>query len=306
MRILITGATGLVGSEIVSILKQTNTEIHFLSTSKDKLSGDNRIKGFYWDPQGGIMDENALIGVDAIIHLAGASIDHRWTEAYKQEIIESRVFSTNLLYTTLKHNPHQVTQIVAASAIGIYPDSLSKVYTEASQSRAEDFLGHVVVKWENGLDKFSRIGIKVCKLRTGLVLSDKGGALPQMAKPVKLGLGAAFGSGKQIQSWIHISDLARMYLFALTNQLEGVYNAVAPNPVSNQDLTRSIANVLSKNIILPNVPKFAMKIALGEMHQLLFTGQFVSSDKISETGFNFQFSDINDALRDLLQQKSLA
>ena len=109
MRILITGATGLVGSEIVSILKQTNTEIHFLSTSKDKLSGDNRIKGFYWDPQGGIMDENALIGVDAIIHLAGASIDHRWTEAYKQEIIESRVFSTNLLYTTLKHNPHQVT-----------------------------------------------------------------------------------------------------------------------------------------------------------------------------------------------------
>ncbi|HEY0045637.1 MAG TPA: TIGR01777 family oxidoreductase [Flavobacterium sp.] len=301
MRVLITGATGLVGSELVSILHHNNVDVHYLSTSKDKIKSENNFKGFYWDPHKGIMDENAFIGVDAIVHLAGASIDGRWTDSYKQEIIESRIFSANLLFNTLKNNPNQVRQFVSASAIGIYPDSLTKIYTEDSREKATDFLGNVVEKWEAGVDRFDRIGIKVCKLRTGLVLSDSGGALPQMAKPIKLGIGAAFGSGKQFQSWIHVRDLAQMYFYALQHQLEGVYNAVAPNPVSNEVLTKSIAKTLSKSIILPNIPKFAMNLLLGEMHQLLFSGQFVSSKKISAAGFNFQFPELDQALKDLLQ-----
>ena len=301
MRVLITGATGLVGSELVSILHQNAVDVHYLSTSKDKIKSENNFKGFYWDPHKGIMDESAFIGVDAIVHLAGASIDGRWTDSYKQEIIESRIFSANLLFNTLKNNPNQVRQFVSASAIGIYPDSLTKIYTEDSREKATDFLGNVVEKWEAGVDRFDRIGIKVCKLRTGLVLSDSGGALPQMAKPIKLGIGAAFGSGKQIQSWIHVRDLAQMYFYALQHQLEGVYNAVAPNPVSNEVLTKSIAKTLSKPIILPNIPKFAMNLLLGEMHQLLFSGQFVSSKKISAAGFNFQFPELDQALKDLLQ-----
>jgi hypothetical protein len=301
MRVLITGATGLVGSELVSILHHNNVDVNYLSTSKDKIKSENNFKGFYWDPHKGIMDESAFIGVDAIVHLAGASIDGRWTDSYKQEIIESRIFSANLLFNTLKNNPNQVRQFVSASAIGIYPDSLTKIYTEDSREKATDFLGNVVEKWEAGVDRFDRIGFKVCKLRTGLVLSDSGGALPQMAKPIKLGIGAAFGSGKQIQSWIHVRDLSQMYFYALQHQLEGVYNAVAPNPVSNEVLTKSIAKTLSKSIILPNIPKFAMNLLLGEMHQLLFSGQFVSSKKISAAGFNFQFPELDQALKDLLQ-----
>jgi len=300
MKILITGATGLVGSELVSLLLQNGETVHYLSTSKKKLESQSNYKGFYWNPQQGIIDENCFIGVDAIIHLAGANIGKRWTKNYKQEIIESRILSSNLLFKSLKDFPHQVKQIVSASAVGIYPDDLKKVYTESEKEVDNSFLGNVVLKWEESVDKFKLLDIKVCKLRTGLVLSNKGGALMEMVKPIKYGAGAPFGSGRQVQSWIHIHDLAELYYFAVKNSWQGVFNAVAPNPVTNKELTEEIATAVKRPIIIPTMPKFLMSIVLGEMHMMLFTSQNVSSQKASDNGFVFKYKIVEKALNHLL------
>lgn len=300
MKILITGATGLVGNELVSLLLQNGETVHYLTTNKKKIESQSNYKGFYWNPDQGLIDENCFIGVDAIIHLAGANIGKRWTRNYKQEIIESRILSSNLLFKSLKDFPHQVKQIVSASAVGIYPDNLKKLYSESEKQVDDSFLGNVVLKWEESVDKFKLLNIKVCKLRTGLVLSNKGGALMQMQKPIKYGAGAPFGSGKQVQSWIHIHDLVEMYYFAVKNSWQGVYNAVAPNPVTNKQLTEEIATVIKRPIIIPTLPRFLMKLVLGEMHIMLFTSQNVSSQKASDNGFVFRYKIIEKALKHLL------
>lgn len=300
MKVLITGATGLVGKELIALLLENGIEIHYLTTSKSKIESNPFYQGFYWNPEQSIIDENCLMGVDAIIHLAGATVSKRWTANYKQEIIESRTLSSNLLYTCLKNHPNQVKQIVSASAIGIYPDSLTQVYTEDNKSIDDSFLGHVVMKWEESVDVFRRLNVKVCKLRIGLVLSHKGGALSEMIKPIKLGIGSPFGSGKQIQSWIHIEDLAAMFQYAVLNNWEGVFNAVAPNPVSNAELTKAIARTLGKPVFMPNVPKFAMKLLLGEMHQILFSSQHVSAAKAEINGFQFRYRELTKTLDNLL------
>lgn len=301
MRILITGATGLVGSELVSLLLQNGIEVHYLTTSKDKIIKEDKYHGFFWNPEQGIIDENAFLGVDAIINLAGASISKRWTNAYKQEIIESRIASSNTLYKALKENPHQVKQIVSASAIGIYPNNPKVVYTEDFKAYDDNFLSNVVIKWEQSVDKFQQLNIKVCKLRTGIVLAKNGGALQEMIKPVKLGLGAAFGTGNQISSWIHIHDLAAMYRFAVKNNWEGTFNAVAPNPVTNQALTILLAKKLHKPLFLPNIPRFVMRLMLGEMHQLLFSDQNVSAQKAIDRRFEFKFRTADQALSDIIK-----
>lgn len=300
MKILITGATGLVGQALTELLLQNGIKINYLTTNKNKIQYQPNYQGFYWDPESGIIDENCLIGVKAIIHLAGSTIAKRWTTQYKQEIIESRVLSANLLYKTLKNNPHQVKQFISASAIGIYPDSLQNWYTETFTNFSDSFLSNVVVKWEDSVNQMERLNIKVCKLRIGLVLSLKGGALPQLVKPIRMGFGAPFGTGKQFQSWIHIHDLAKMFLFALKNNLNGVYNAVAPNPISNKELVSNIAEALDSPLLLPNIPRFVMKLALGEMHTLLFESQNVSSNKITQLGFEFKYKTIHTALENLL------
>lgn len=300
MKILITGATGLVGKELTALLLENGNEIHYLTTSQSKIESKPNYLGFYWNPEKSIIDENCLMGVDAIVHLAGATVSKRWTTSYKQEIIESRTLSSNLLYSCLKNHPNSVKQIVSASAIGIYPDSLTQVYTEDNKSVDDSFLGQVVVKWEESVDVFSRLNIKVCKLRTGLVLAKKGGALTEMLKPIKMGLGSPFGSGKQVQSWIHLEDLANMYLFAIQNQWEGTFNAVAPNPVTNAELTKAIAKTINKPLFMPNIPKFAMKLVLGEMHQLLFSSQNVSAAKAEKNGFQFRYRDLTKTLDNLL------
>jgi len=300
MKILITGATGLVGNALTELLLQNGIKVNYLTTSKNKIQYHPNYQGFYWDPESGIIDENCLIGVKAIIHLAGASIAKRWTPQYMQEIIESRVLSSNLLYTTLKNNPHHVKQFISASAIGIYPDSLQNFYTEEFKDFNDSFLSNVVVKWEQSVNQIERLNINVCKLRTGLVLSTKGGAFPQLLKPINLGIGSAFGSGKQMQSWIHIYDLANMFLFALENNLSGTYNAVGPSPVTNHELIFEMAQMLNKPFFMPNVPRLAMKLILGEMHTLLFESQNVSSQKITQAGFVFKYKTIHTALEQLL------
>jgi hypothetical protein len=301
MKILITGATGLIGTELVALLLQNGITVHYLTTSKKKIESKPNYHGFFWNPNQGIIDENALMGVDSIIHLAGATVAKRWTSKYKQEIIESRILSSNVLFKALKDNPHSVKQIVSASAIGIYPDSLTKNYTEENADIDESFLGKVVMKWEESVNKFKLLNIKVTKIRTGLVLSTKGGALPEMLKPINMGIGSPFGSGKQVQSWIHINDLVELYLFAVQNELNGAYNAVAPNPVTNKKLTQEIAAVVKKPLFMPNIPKFLMALVLGEMHTILFASQNVSSDKIQEEGFKFQYKQLDKALINLLE-----
>jgi len=300
MKVLITGATGLIGTELVSLLLQNGISVNYLTTSKKKIVNELNYNGFYWSPEQGLIDENCLMGVDSIINLAGANIAKRWTNSYKQEIIESRLLSSALLFKALKNNPNQVKQIISASGTSIYPNSDTIIYDENSTQVNDSFLGNVVVKWEESTDKFASLGLKVCKLRTGIVLSTKGGALVEMLKTIKLGLGSAFGSGKQIQSWIHIHDIAALYLFAIKNDLEGVYNAVSPNPVTNQELTFTIAKVLKKPLFMPNIPKFVMKLMLGEMHELLFENRNLSAKKIEEKGFEFKYKTIDKALINIL------
>ena len=299
MKILVTGATGLIGNELVKLLLAKNHSVNYLTTSKSKIVSKPNYKGFYWNPEQSKIDENCIYEVDVVINLAGANIAKRWTNAYKQEIIESRILSSELLYNLIKKNPNQVKQFVSASGTAIYPESFSKVYDETTKETEDSFLSNVVKKWEESANRFQVLGIKVCKLRTGMVLSNVGGALPEMMKPIKIGFGAAMGNGKQMQSWIHIDDLVSMYSFVVENQLEGVYNAVTPNPISSQELTTVIAKTLKKPLFLPNIPQFMMKLVLGEMSYLLFSSKNVSSDKIMKLGFQFLFLNIKEALVNL-------
>ena len=301
MKILITGATGFVGKQLSKLLIDNNISINYLSTSKTKIESKPNYQGFYWNPDEGKIDESSLIGVDAIIHLAGANIAKRWTKSYKQEIIESRILSTNLLYNTLKRNPHQVKQIISASGTAIYPDSFSKIYSETETEIADGFLSNVVVNWEKSVDQFKLLAIKVCKVRTGIVYDKDGGALAEILKPIKLGFGSSYGSGKQIQSWIHIHDVVNLYYFLLKNNSEGVYNAVAPETVSDEKLTKAIARILKKPLFMPNIPRFVMQLILGYMCELLFTNKNISSKKAINEGFKFKFPDIDVALEDILK-----
>lgn len=300
MKVLVTGATGLIGTELVSLLLQNGISVNYLTTSKNKIVNELNYNGFYWSPEKGIIDENCLMEVDSIINLAGANISKRWTNSYKQEIIESRLLSSALLFKAIKNNPNQVKQIVSASGTSIYPNSDTVIYDENSTQVNNSFLGNVVIKWEESTDKFASLGLKVCKLRTGIVLSTKGGALVEMLKTIKIGLGSSFGSGKQIQTWIHIHDIAALYYFAIKNNLDGVYNAVSPNPVSNEELTVAISKVLKKPLFMPNIPKFIMKLILGEMHELLFENRNLSAKKIIDKGFVFKYKTIDEALKNIL------
>lgn len=299
MRVLITGATGLIGKELVKLLLEKNHSVHYLTTSKTKIEEKPNYIGFYWNPQQGKIDESCLYGVDVIVHLAGANIAKRWTNAYRQEIIESRTLSGELLFNLIKKTPNQVKQIISASGTAIYPDSLDKVYDETATATEDSFLSHVVKKWEETANRFQVLGLKVCKLRTGIVLSNQGGALPEMVKPIALGLGAGMGSGKQMQSWIHIADLVALYYMAIEKQWDGIYNAVTPHPVSNQELTKVIAKTLKKPLFLPNIPKFVMQLVLGDMCYLLFSGKNLSAQKVIDAGFHFRFPDIEKALMNL-------
>ncbi len=304
MRILITGATGLVGSEITRQCHEQGINVNFLTTSKGKIEKSETYRGYYWNPSSGEIDVKCLEGVGAIINLAGASVFQPWTDSNKKKILNSRIESLNLLYKTLKENSHEVGQLVSASAIGIYPSSRSKMYEEDDNLVADDFLGEVSEKWEAAADKFEDLKLRVAKVRIGIVLSADGGALPQIMKPVKFNLGAPLGSGKQWQSWIHIRDLARIFLYIISNGLTGIYNGVAPNPATNEELTKEVAYALDKKLWLPKVPGLALKAAMGEMSSVVLGSQLVSSGKIQDEGFDFHFVNLRPAIQDLLNKKT--
>lgn len=305
MRVLITGATGLVGQAITKVLHDKGIPVNYLTTSKEKISTSEEFRGYYWDPAKGEIDLDCFQNVQAIINLAGATIAKRWTPSYKKKIISSRVDSLK----TLKKGLGQIDStdlecFVSASAIGIYPDSLFHYYEEDDKETGKGFLGKVVKKWEAEADTFKELGIEVAKVRIGVVLSTEGGALPKMAMPIKNFVGAPLGSGNQWQSWIHIEDLAQMFVFIVENNLKGVFNGVSPNPVTNTKMTKELARILERPLWLPHVPKFILKTVLGKMATLVLASQRVSSKKIESKGFTFQYGNICTALEDLYMESS--
>lgn len=303
MTYLITGATGLVGKEITRLCHYAGIAVNYLTTSREKIVTQENYKGFYWNPEKGEIDINCLEGVSAIINLAGSSISKRWTTAYKETILSSRINSLRTLYDAIqKGNASEIKSFVSASAIGIYPNSLEKYYDEQENQVDSSFLGEVVKQWEFEVDKFDNLNLSIAKIRIGLVMTSDGGALPQMAKPVKMFAGAAFGSGEQWQSWIHLTDLARIFLFAVENKLAGTYNGVAPNPVSQNKLIKEIAQVFKKPLLLPNIPRFFIKTILGEMSYLVLASQRVSCKKIEENGFVFEHPNISEALQSIFHK----
>lgn len=300
MRVLITGATGMIGSELTRLCHEKGIDVNYLTTSKSKISKKENYQGFYWDPKNGEIEAGCLKGVNAIVHLAGASIAEPWSPSYKKKIIRSRTETAALLFRTLKENEHQVENFISASAIGYYPSSLQKLYHEDYPEASPGFVGEVVKKWEAAADEFEKEGIDVAKIRVGLVLAKDGGMLTKVKKPVSINMGAPLGSGKQWQSWIHLEDLAGIFLFAIEHQLTGIYNAVAPNPVTNKELTKELASQMNKAVWLPNVPSFVLKGLLGEMSQIVLSSQLVSSDKIQSAGYAFKFKNLARALADLV------
>ncbi|NOT75383.1 MAG: TIGR01777 family protein [Cyclobacteriaceae bacterium] len=296
--ILITGASGLVGSRLTELFLQKGYQVAHLG--REKKSGS--VPSFVWDVKKGKLDPAALAGVDTIIHLAGAGVaDKRWSEERKKEILESRTLSSALLYNTLKNEKHSVKTFISASAIGIYGFGLDDniVATEESEY-GTDFLSTVVVRWEKEVDNITSLGIRVSKIRIGIVLSEKGGALTEMARPVKLFVGSPLGSGRQILSWIHMDDLCGIFLKAVEDgAMVGAYNAVAPHPVSNREMTKAIAKILHKPLWAPAVPGFVLHIVIGEMAVIVINGRNVSADKIQRAGYQFRFTELETALKDL-------
>ncbi len=300
MRVLITGATGTIGSKLVELCHQKGWSVNYLTTRKEKIVSKPNYQGFYWNPKEQEIDVNCLENVDAIIHLVGASVAKKWTPEHKEEIFNSRTQTTKLLYNTIKSGKYPVKKVVSASAIGVYPSSLTNYYDENYPEKSHHFLGQVVQQWEEAVNRFTFLNIDVTKLRIGIVLSKEEGALPKMVKPIKMGVGSAFGNGKQWQSWIHIDDLVNMFVYVIEHNIKGIINAVSPNPISNTELTKTIAKQLDKPLWLPNIPKAVLKLVLGDMHEILFDSQRVSSKKIESLGFTFKHYNLQSALEDLV------
>ncbi|GAB3549394.1 TIGR01777 family oxidoreductase [Spirosoma fluminis] len=299
--VLITGGTGTIGRRLTQLLLQQGYQVSHLSRSTHSSPS---VKTYQWDIKQGHIDPQAIATADHIIHLAGAGIaDERWTDARKDEILTSRTRSTELLAQALSKNPHQVKSFIASSAIGYYGgDTGDRPLTETSQG-GSDFLAQVTRAWERSEDQVAALGIRTVKLRTGVVLTMEGGALPKLAQPIRLGAGAPIGSGQQYISWIHLDDLCQLYIQALTDpSWQGTYNAVAPTPVTNETLTRAIAQVLHRPIILPNIPTFAIKLAFGELAIAVTGGNYVLNKRIAEeTSFRYQYADLTKALENLLR-----
>ena len=293
--ILITGGTGLIGRHLRTVLEKCGYQVSILSRSKIERTNIT----CYWNPEAGEIDSRSLVNSDIIIHLAGASIaGGRWTKEYKQKIIDSRVLSTRLLYESLKRQS-RVKTFISASAIGIYGNRGDQWVDEYCSLPAV-FLANTCRQWEAEVQKITELGIRVVILRTGLVLADDGGILPVLTRPVKWGVGSILGNGNQFMSWIHINDLCRIYLKAVKDSsIYGTYNAVAPHPVTHREFMKTLANVCHRPLWLPPVHEGALKLFLGEKAELVLGGQRVSSKKITEAGFNFEFTKLEHALRSL-------
>ena len=328
MKILITGATGLIGSQIINDALSRGIEVNFLTTRRIKTVNENKLKGFYWNPENSHIENlECFEKVDTIIHLAGSRIDKRWTKRYKKKILESRIKSLEFLFTLIKTNNFLVNHLISASAIGCYPASKSKEFDENEPIKTDNFISKVVNDWELAANKFNSIGIPVSIVRIGLVVSAKGGFFRKIVQSMfYTKIAVIFGDGMQFQSWIHIKDVSAIFLFISKNKLFGNFNAVAPNPITNLEMVNTTKNqiydVLSnknfetfmrkwfkfdyvgfnKRLFIHfsvRVPKIVFKFIFGEMHSILFSSQKVSSKKIENSGYTFKYSNFDNAIVNL-------
>jgi uncharacterized protein (TIGR01777 family) len=328
MKILITGATGLIGSQIINDALSQGIEVNFLTTRRIKTVNENKLNGFYWNPDNSHIENlECFEKVDTIIHLAGSRIDKRWTNRYKKKILESRIKSLEFLFSVIQSNNFSVNHLISASAIGCYPSSESKEFNENDPIKADNFLSKVVNDWELAANKFNSIGIPVSIVRIGLVVSAKGGFFRKTVESMfYTKIAVIFGDGKQFQSWIHIEDVSAIFLFILKNKLLGNFNAVAPNPITNLEMVNTTKNQLYDVLLNKNfesftgkwfsydyigfkkkllvyfsvkVPRKFFKFIFGEMHSILFSSQKVSPKKIQNSGYNFKYSTFDNAIVNL-------
>jgi uncharacterized protein len=298
--ILITGGTGLVGKALVQLLVQKNYQVIILTRNISNTKAEPNISYALWDVNAGTIDVAAVTKADAIIHLAGAGVmDKKWNDDYKKEIETSRTKSAALIIETLKNNAHKVKALASASAIGWYgKDKSAQHFFTENEAADKSFLGDVCQLWEKSVETAEAIGIRVCKLRIGIVLSKNGGAYKEFRQPLKFGVAAILGSGKQMVSWVHIDDLCRQFLFALENEnMQGSYNAVAPMPVNNKTLTLCIAKAVKGSFFIPiHVPTFVLKIMMGQRSIEILKSTTASADKVKAAGFTFIYPSVDSAV----------
>lgn len=292
--ILITGGSGLIGQKITQLLEEKDYAVAWLSRSSKKR------KSFVWDINTQTIDPEAMEWADAVIHLAGAGVaDQRWTAERKQEILQSRTKSTALLYQAIEKAEAKPTTFISASAVGYYGFNTGTKLVDETSPAGNDFLAQVVIAWENEVKKIESLHLRTVMLRIGIVLDADGGALAEMLKPP---VAAPLGSGDQWMSWIHIDDLARMFVYALEKTtLQGVYNAVGPNPSTNQQVTKEAADAKGKTYLGIGVPGFVLKLVLGEMAAMVLGGNRVSCQKIQKAGFQFEYFELSEALKDIFK-----
>ena len=305
--VLLTGGTGMIGTQLQKHLLKNDYSVIVLDRNdlKNKSSGHN-VSYAKWNVEKGEIDKNSITSADYIVHLAGANVaEKRWSDKRKKEIVESRTKSDDLLVKSLKEIPNKVQAVISASAIGWYGadtnQSIQNGFKE-NEPAANDFLGKTCKLWEAGIKPVEELNKRLVILRFGVVLSNEGGALPKFKMPVKFGVGGILGNGKQVISWIHIDDLCRLILLAIeTNNISGVFNAVAPQPVTNKEFALTLAKQMRGKFFLPlHVPAFALKLMMGEMSTEVLKSATVNDDKIKIAGFKFLYPDVEVALKDLV------
>ncbi|MCE7043555.1 TIGR01777 family oxidoreductase [Dyadobacter sp. CY312] len=302
-KVLITGGTGLVGKRLTQLLLKRGYDVALLSRKKETIPS---VKVYEWNVEKDYIEDGAIFNTSYLIHLAGAGVaDSRWTDERKKVILESRTKTTQLVARHLKDHNITLRSFISASGSSYYGEDTGNQQHTERDSPGNDFLSHVTVEWEKAADEIAGSGVRTVKLRTGIVLSNDGGALPKMSLPAKFGFGAPLGTGKQWISWIHEDDLCNMYLQAMTDESwKGAYNAVAPGPVTNAELTKEICKALNRPQWFPNVPAFALKAAFGEMANVVLGSNYVINDRIStETDFKYRFTDLSEALSDVFNNR---
>jgi uncharacterized protein (TIGR01777 family) len=298
MKITLTGGSGFIGRRLMKTLVTAGHSVHILS----RHAGTNLppgVKLSVWDAMKGEPPADALQGADAIVHLAGEPVAQKWTADARQKIRESRIGGTRRLIQALSTISQRPSALISASAIGIYGPRNSEILTETSPP-GSGFLAEVCQEWEKEVDMAESLGMRVAKIRIGIVLDPSGGALAKMLPPFRSFVGGRLASGDQWMSWIHLQDLVDMFKFAVEGGARGVLNGTAPNPVTNADFTKELAAALHRPALFP-VPGFALKALFGEMADVLITGQRVLPKAAQAAGFRFQYPELGPALANLLK-----
>lgn len=298
MNITISGASGLIGRRLLKVLAKDG---HVL-TALSRHAGTNLPPGVrlsVWDPVKGEAPADGLRDADAVIHLAGTPVAQRWNAQVKRDIRESRVAGTRNLVQGISKLTRKPQVLVCASAIGYYGSRGDEVLAE-SAAPGSDYLSEVCVAWEKEARSAEALGMRVVRVRTGVVLDARGGALPRMLPPFRMGVGGKLGSGKHWMSWIHLDDLAALFQFALVKPVSGAVNGVAPNPVTNAEFTRTLAAAVHRPAIFP-VPGFALRLLFGEMSEILLASQRAAPKAAESAGFTFRFPQLAGALADVLK-----